>query len=91
MTRDEYEDAMNWIVLNARLPLDFHEPSFDELQRGGIVGETEIVDCVTRSTSPWFVGEYGFVLRNTKPLPFRVCKGALGLFNPGNADLSGAK
>lgn len=82
MTRQEYEDAMNWIVF--QLPLDFHEPQMDELQRGGIIGETEIVDCVTRSTSPWFVGEYGFVMRNTKPLPFRACKGALGFFNPGN-------
>ena len=80
MTRNEYEDAMNWIVLNARLPLDFHEPKFEDLQRGGIVGETEIVGCVTESSSPWFVGEYGFVLRNTKPLPFEPCKGALGFF-----------
>ena len=84
MTRQEYEDAMNWVVTNGGITLNFHEPNFDELQRGGIVGETEIVDCVTRSTSPWFVGEYGFVMRNTKPLPFRVCKGALGFFNPGN-------
>jgi len=88
MTRQEYEEAMNWIVFNARLPLDFHEPQMDELQRGGIIGETEIVDCVTRSTSPWFVGKYGFVMRNTKPLPFRACRGALGFFNPGNDEVS---
>ena len=86
MTRQEYEDAMNWVVTNGGITLNFHEPTFDELQRGGIVGETEIVDCVTQSNSPWFVGEYGFVMRNTKPLPFRVCKGALGFFNPGNKD-----
>lgn len=90
MTRQEYEDAMNWVVLNSRLPLDFHEPKMDELLRGGIIGETEIVDCVTQSTSPWFMGEYGFVLRNSKPLPFEPCKGALGFFKAHrqNAELS---
>ena len=52
--------------------------------RGGIVGEVEIADCVTESASPWFCGEYGFVLRNARELPFEPCKGALGFFNPGN-------
>lgn len=81
MTRREYEAAMNWIVLNSRLPLDFHEPKIGELQRGGIIGEVEIVDCVTESPSPWFMeGGYGFVLRNAKALPFDPCKGALGFF-----------
>lgn len=50
--------------------------------RGGIVGIAEIVDCVTSSASPWFVGEYGFVLRNARPIEFRPCKGALGFFTP---------
>lgn len=49
---------------------------------GGIVGTAEIVDCVTASRSPWFVGEYGFLIRNARPLPFRPCKGALGFFTP---------
>jgi hypothetical protein len=47
---------------------------------GGIVGEAELVDCVTNSGSPWFRGPYGFVLRNARPLPFRACRGALGFF-----------
>ncbi len=82
MTRKEYDEAMDWIVLNAGLPLDFHEPKFDELQRGGIVGIVEITGCVTESKSPWFVGDYGFTLKNAKPLPFRPCNGALGFFHP---------
>jgi hypothetical protein len=52
-------------------------PSFD---MGGIVGEAEIVDCVTRSRSPWFCGPYGFIIRNARALPFRACRGALGFF-----------
>ena len=49
---------------------------------GGIVGEAEIVDCVMVSGSPWFFGEYGFVLRNARPLPFAPCRGMLGFFSP---------
>lgn len=47
----------------------------------GIVGEAEIVDCVTRSTSPWFFGPYGFVIRNARPLPFMPWIGQLGFFD----------
>lgn len=49
---------------------------------GGVIGQAEIVDCVTYSDSKWFFGRYGFVLRNAKSLPFRPCRGALGFFNP---------
>lgn len=55
-------------------------PGWKYMQRGGVVGEAELVDCVRESESPWFVGEYGFVLRNVKPLPFTPCAGALGFF-----------
>lgn len=48
---------------------------------GGIVGVAEIVDCVDSSGSPWFVGRYGFVIRNARPVPFIAVKGALGFFN----------
>jgi hypothetical protein len=48
---------------------------------GGIVGIAEIVDCVTASKSIWFNGEYGFVLRNARPLPFSPMRGMLGFFD----------
>lgn len=51
-----------------------------KLERGGIIGTAEIVDCVESSDSPWFVGRYGFVLRNVRPVGFIPCKGALGFF-----------
>lgn len=47
---------------------------------GGIIGVAEIVDCVTESDSKWFVGDYGFVIRNARQLPFMPMKGALGFF-----------
>ena len=84
MTRDEYEDAMNWVVTNGRITLNFHEPKFEELQRGGIVGMAKLGNCVTGSDSPWFCGPYGFMLDEVIQLPFRPLKGALGFFNPGN-------
>lgn len=52
-------------------------PHFDY---GGIVGEAEIVDCVTSHPSPFFTGPYGFVLRGGRPLPFTPYKGRLGFF-----------
>ena len=54
----------------------------ESLPKGAIIGEVDIVDCVTESESPWFVGPYGFVLKNPElyiePIPYR---GRLGLFN----------
>lgn len=47
----------------------------------GIVGVADIVDCVDRSESDWFVGRYGFVIRNARPVPFIPCKGALSFFD----------
>jgi hypothetical protein len=55
-------------------------PPEDELDRGGIVGEAELVDCVQEHPSPWFSGPYGFVLRKARPLPFRPLAGRLGFF-----------
>jgi hypothetical protein len=49
---------------------------------GCLVGTVEIVDCVTSHPSAFFVGKFGFVLRDpvalAKPIPF---KGALGFFD----------
>ena len=54
----------------------------DDFERGGIVGECEIVDCVSTSPSRWFFGPFGFVIRNARPLPFQPCRGMLGFFEP---------
>lgn len=58
---------------------------------GGIVGFAELVDCVTESDSPWFMGGHGFVLRNAIALPAMIpCKGALGFFLPDQMGLGWA-
>jgi hypothetical protein len=61
------------------------QPDYQEMRASGgcIVGQVDIVGCVTQSDSPWFFGRYGFVLANpvafAKPIP---CKGHLGFFDP---------
>lgn len=66
-------------IFKARLKLG--TPCRVSLPTGAIIGQAEIVDVVTESESPWFVGPFGFVIANAKlwnvPYP---CKGALGLF-----------
>lgn len=56
-------------------------PRIPDMERGGIIGVAEIVDCVEASASPWFMGRYGFVLANVRPVPFITVRGALGFFN----------
>lgn len=55
--------------------------SLHPVERGGIIGSAEVVDCIARSASPWFVGPYGFVLRDPRPLPFIPLRGRLGFFD----------
>ena len=90
-TRDEYADALNWMI-DADVLGCVVCPKLDDLPRGGIVGRARIVDVIPPGTqfpfnrSPgidmrWHMPEqYGFVLDDVEPLPFRACKGALGLF-----------
>lgn len=81
MTRNEYAEAFD-VLDEIETTGQMAIPSFDELklQCGGIVGMAKLGNCVTGSDSPWFFGPYGFVIDEVKPLPFRVCKGALGFF-----------
>lgn len=79
-TKQDYQDAIDFI--NCRLDHPIIEvPPIDQFERGGIVGMVDIVGCTDTSDSTWFVGDYGFVLRNPKPLPFTPYKGRLGFFN----------
>lgn len=68
-------DWSNWDWPDIAMP----EEAFD---LGGIIGEAEIVNVVTSSSSRWFHGPIGLVIRNARPLPFRACRGALGFFDP---------
>jgi len=58
-------------------------PAPDNLILGAIIGEVDIVGCVTESASLWFVGPIGFILANPvlyeQPIP---CRGKLEFFEP---------
>ena len=79
-TRTEYAEAL-WWMQREKLCSPRGLPSFDELPKGGIVGICRMADCVNESSSPWFMGERGFVLEAAQPVDFVPCKGALGLFD----------
>ncbi|WP_193211437.1 ASCH domain-containing protein [Luteolibacter marinus] len=75
MTRDEY--AIGHVLAEEN---GVTLPPFEDLPRGGIVGQAEITGCVDRSPSPWFFGPVGFIMEMARPRTFRPCKGALGFF-----------
>jgi len=75
-TLDPYFDQIRQDVLAQGVEF----PDAKHIERGGIVGQANLVDCVTESTSEWFNGPYGFVLEDAQPLPFQPCKGRLGIF-----------
>ncbi|BBH46950.1 ASCH domain-containing protein [Pseudomonas sp. KU43P] len=77
MTRREWSDAV--VFCNEhRLALP---PHWSQLQRGGIIGSVELTDSVDTSTSPWYMGEKGFVLCDPRPWAFTPLKGRLGFFD----------
>jgi hypothetical protein len=63
-------------------------PPLQDLQRGGIVGQATLVQCVPpgERQSRWHMqGCHGFKLQDAQPLPFRPLKGRLGFFKVPNA------
>lgn len=69
---------------------DIPLPGIKDFERGGIVGETEIVNCVEESISPWFFGPVGFSLKNSRTLNFSPLKGQLGFFDVLHLEEGGA-
>jgi ASCH domain len=55
----------------------------DEVETGGIVGVVDVVNCVERHPSKWkFPAQKGWVLKDARRLPFRACRGFVGIFKP---------
>lgn len=82
MTRADHEACLIFMAgepLMARIISQM--PRFEDFPRGGIVGQAELVACLRDHESPFFVGPFGFVLQDARPLSFLPCKGALGIFN----------
>jgi|SRR5882672_765658 len=83
MTREEYDLAMEFLRDSFQLGSEIPNPPYlNQYDRGAILGLVDIVDCVTHSDSPWFQGEYGFVLANPRPLKTPIpCRGALNFWD----------
>lgn len=83
MTREEYNACYLFVCGFAPDLAVSKMPSFDDMKQmcGGIVGETTIIACVTHHSSEWFCGPYGYVLVDSKPLPFEPMRGQLGIFD----------
>lgn len=77
-SREELEDGLDTAlyIIGKKLTADL-----STIRRGGLIGTVEIIDCVTKSDSPWFFGKYGFVLRNPEPIEFIPWRGQLGFFD----------
>ena len=81
--------GFKWILQNrerlglklGELPLLIDE-SCIKYRVGGIIGHATITGFVEKSDSPWFVGKYGLLIKDAKPLPFTPCKGKLSFFKP---------
>ena len=49
------------------------------MPRGGVIGIVDIVDCVDKHPSKWFIGKHGFILKNPRRLRFQRHDGRLGI------------
>ena len=58
-------------------------PSFEMMDKGGIVGFVTIAGTCESSASPWFSGPVGFQLKDAHPLPFVPMRGRLSFFETG--------
>ena len=80
LTRRYYEQTCVELDAVGLIPPDM--PAYGDMLRGGFVGWTRVVDCVTDHPSRWKQeGSHGFVLRDSRPIPFVPWKGKLGFFN----------
>jgi len=81
---DDIRAVMDFTIKKLGLPLISIIMSYSNLlPRGAIIGEVDVVECVTESKSPWFAGPYGFVLAD--PVAYKApipCRGKLGFFKP---------
>jgi hypothetical protein len=84
MTRGDYDACHFWVsAISSLIAEEIPDP--DELHRGGIVGVTSIIDSTAEDCEDslwWTVAGYSYRLdpSQSKPLPFKPCKGRLGFF-----------
>lgn len=73
MTQAEFFEACDFLQAR-KIQCEIPHPS--KLQRGGIIGRANLVDCIRESADPWFVGPWGHVFADAEPLPFQPLQGS---------------
>lgn len=53
----------------------------DVLTFGAIIGRVQLVDIVSRSSDPYFIGPYGWILGDPEPIEPIKMAGTMGLFD----------
>ena len=89
MTRPAYEEVVTQLVMSDIL---VSLPDFESMraQLGGFVGWSNVVDCIQDHPSQWKQPEsWGFVLKDSEPMPFIPYKGRLGFFNVPTVHIGG--
>ena len=82
MTGIEYEDAVRFVRrFNPQLAAVM--PKRQDLVRGSILGDVDLTGCEEFVESHWFVGAFGFTLRDPRPIEPVQCRGQLGFFAHG--------
>lgn len=77
MTGREYREACVFIRSIGMVPPPYHECI---ALLGKVIGTVELYECVSRSDSPWFVGDFGWKLRKQARIEPVVAKGQLGFW-----------
>lgn len=71
-------------VSGKNIPAEMHNAylrwSRDHEETGGFVGVVDITGVQEDHDSEWFMGDYGYILANARPLPFLPWRGELGFF-----------
>jgi hypothetical protein len=78
VTRADYEACRIFVD---GIHADLAMPAYEDLPRGGIVGEVTVLDCVRGHTSPWFTGPVGWVLADALECRLIPWHGRQGLFD----------
>lgn len=80
MTKREWQEA-RLFVRAFDFDLSNEIPQKALLTFGAVIGTVDLVDCVKRSESDWFVGNFGFVFEHAELLSTPVpAKGVLGFW-----------
>lgn len=76
-TREEFEQAARFAADRGIEEL----PEIDQVDSGGLVGHVRLTGCARHSPSRWFVGPWGWLLREPVVQELRPCAAGAGIFD----------